>query len=125
MIDSLTATPALAAAYAQARERYTNNSVTDAVKNTTSPERILEYDGKLIQKLYPIYQDEHHPSNFFDFSASLYQPTKHFGGKTFDTLYFNLAVIWVMILILYVTLYFDVLKRIMHTLERHRKYRRK
>jgi ABC transport system ATP-binding/permease protein len=125
LVDSLTATPELAAEYALARERYTNKSVTDAVKNTTSPERILEYDGRLIQKLYPIYQDEHHPAYLLDISANLYQPTKHVGGKTFDTLYFNLAIIWLMVLILYATLYFDVLKRIMHTLERHRKYRRK
>ncbi|RAV97848.1 ATP-binding cassette domain-containing protein [Pseudochryseolinea flava] len=123
LIDSLTSTPELSEEYASARERYTNKSVIDAVKNTTSPERILEYDGRLIQKLYPIYQDEHHPSHFLDFSASLYQPTKHFAGKTFDTLYFNLAVIWSMVILLYITLYYDALKRIMHKLERHRKYR--
>jgi hypothetical protein len=125
LMDSLTRTPETSSLFVLNRERFTNKAVSESVKNTTSPERILEYDGRLIQKIYPIYQDDHDPSHAFDLSANLYQPTKHFGGVNFDTLYFNLAVIWSMTLFLYVTLYFDVLKRVIQKLERHRKYRRK
>jgi hypothetical protein len=42
-----------------------------------------------------------------------------------DTLYFNLAVIWLMTALLYAALYFDVLRRLIQKLETHRKYRRK
>ena len=112
-------------AFALARARYTNKAVSDAVRNTTSPDRILEYDGRLVQRIYPIYEDDHDPTDLLDFSADLFQPTKHFAGFTFDTLYFNLSVIWAMTIILYITLYFDVLKRGIQKLELHRKYRRK
>jgi hypothetical protein len=125
IIGVLTATPEKTLLFKSMKEKYVNKAVTDAVKNTAAPDRIIEYDGKLIQKIYPIYQDEHRPVHALDFSANLFQPTKYFAGLHIDTLYFNLAVIWSMTLILYVTLYVDLLKRFIQKLERHRKYRRK
>jgi ABC-type multidrug transport system ATPase subunit len=125
IVDSLTSTPAGREAFEASRDRYVNEAVSDAVKNTTAPERIVEYDGAMIQKIYPIYQDEHRPSSSLDFSANLYQPTKHFLGKYFDTLTFNIAVIWSMTVVLFVTLYFDVLKKTIRFLEGRRKYRRR
>ncbi|HYG19264.1 MAG TPA: ATP-binding cassette domain-containing protein [Ohtaekwangia sp.] len=107
------------------RSRYVNKAVSETVKNINAPDRIIEYKGQLFQKVYPIYQDEHRPAHMLDFSANLYQPTKYFAGFTFDTLVFNLFIIWAMTFILYVTLYFDVLKRLIQALERHRKYKRK
>jgi hypothetical protein len=69
--------------------------------------------------------NEHRPSHYFDFSANLYQPTKHFAGFHIDTLYFNLCVIWSMTVLLFVTLYFDVLKKVIKLLEGNRKYRKR
>jgi hypothetical protein len=66
---------------------------------------------------------EHKPSNFFDFSANMYQPTKHFAGKEFYTLYFNIAVIWRMTGIFFIALYVDAFKRLIKRLEGSRKYR--
>lgn len=111
--------------FREMRARYVNEAVSNMVKNISTSERIVEYDGKLMQKIYPIYMDEHRPLHFFDFSANLYQPTKHFAGLYFDTLYFNITVIWCMTLFLFVTLYFDVLKHLIQLLEGNRKYRRK
>lgn len=124
-IADLTATPELSQAFERGRLRYTNEAVTDAVLNVSSPDRIVEYDGALIQKLYPIYQDTHNPAHLFDFTANLYQPTKHFGGFLFNTLYFNILVIWSMTFVLFVTLYFDVFKRIVVALEGNRRHKRK
>lgn len=125
LIDSLTATPELQATYEKNKERYVNTAVAGAVKNTASVERIVEYEGKLIQKIYPIYMDEHRPDHAWDFSANLYQPTKHFAGVYFDTLYFNIAVIWSMTFVLFVTLYFDALKKLIKLLEGNRRHRRR
>lgn len=116
-------TPEKAALFEALKSRYTNKAVTEAVENITSPERIVEYDGTLVQKIYPIYLDDHKPSNKLDFSANLYQPTKHFAGYYFDTLYFNVAVIWSMTLLLFITLYLDGLKWLVKRLEGSRKYR--
>jgi hypothetical protein len=39
-------------------------------------------------------------------------PSKHFLSRNFDTLVFNLGVIWSMSFVLALLLYFDVLRRI-------------
>ncbi len=125
LTSQLTATPEQAALFNAMRNAYVNEAVSNTVKNGTAKDRIIEYEGKLIQKIFPIYMDEHRPLNFFDFTANLYQPTKHFAGFYIDTLYFNIAVIWSMTLFLFITLYFDILRKFIQFLEGNRKYRRK
>lgn len=125
LIESWNETPEKAEAFRALHDTYVNEAVTTAVKNMTAVDRIVEYDGKLIQKIYPIYLDEHRPSSYFDFSANLYQPTKYFAGFSIDTFYFNIYVIWSMTFILFIALYFDVLKKFIQILEGNRKYRRK
>jgi ABC-type multidrug transport system ATPase subunit len=124
-IAELTSTPAKSQAFEKERMAYANDAVADAVLNATAVERIVEYDGRLVQKIYPIYLDDHRPEHIFDFSANLYQPTKHFAGVNWNTLYFNIVVIWSMTILLYVTLYFDILKRLVTKLEGSRKFKRK
>lgn len=124
-IYGMTATPDDRARFYALKNRYVNEAVSDAVKNISSTDRIVAYEGKLIQKIFPIYMEEHRPMHLFDFSATLYQPTKHFAGYYFDTLYFNIAVIWSMTVFLFVTLYFDLLRKFVQLLEGNRKYRRK
>ena len=85
----------------------------------------MEYDGNLVQRIYPIYMNEHRPDHFLDFSANLYQPSKHFAGFYVDTLYFNIAVIWGMTITLFIALYFDLLKKLIKLLEGNRRYRRR
>jgi ABC transport system ATP-binding/permease protein len=46
-------------------------------------------------------------------------------GQVFDTLYFNVAVIWGMTIFLYAALYFEWLKKMVHRLEMQRKYKSK
>jgi hypothetical protein len=123
LIDSMTNTKEKLEQYEAERKKLTNKAVRDAVENVNSPQRIAEYKGALIQKIYPIYILEHKPSHFFDFSANLYQPTKCFAGRDFYTLFFNIAVIWIMTAIFFITLYFDVLRRLIKRLEGSRKYR--
>ncbi len=121
--ESMTDTPQKLASYEKLRNTYQNKSVADAVKNSNTMHRIVEYDGRFIQKLYPIYMDEHKPRYYLDFSANLYQPTKYFAGFIIDTWYFNLAVIWSMTIVLYILLYFDGLRRIIQMIE-NRRYRK-
>ena len=47
-----------------------------------------------------------------DFRTQFYAPTKHFAGQFYDTLYFNVIIIWMMSFLLLITLYFDVFKRL-------------
>lgn len=123
LIATLTDTPSKTAAFEHQRNRFVNKAVSDAVENISSPERIVEYEGRLTQKIYPIYSEDHRPANRFDFSANLYQPTKHFLGMKFNTLPFNISIIWLMTILLFVTLYLDALRRLIRRLEGSRKYK--
>ncbi|WP_276374046.1 ATP-binding cassette domain-containing protein [Chryseolinea sp. H1M3-3] len=110
-IYNLTDTQEKAALFNHYRERYHNDAITELVKNLTETDRILESDGKLIQKIYPIYKDPD-PEHAIDFDAQFYMPAKHFLKSDIDTFYFNTGVIWSMTIVLAITLYLDILRRI-------------
>jgi energy-coupling factor transporter ATP-binding protein EcfA2 len=93
------------------RESYHNEAITDLVKNLAETHRIIEQDGKLIQKIYPIYKDPD-PEHMVDFDAQFYMPSKHFLSTNVDTFYFNTGVIWSMTIVLAIALYFDLLRRV-------------
>lgn len=111
LIMDMTDTPEKAAMFNHFREQYHNEQITELVKNLTETHRIIEKDGKLVQKIYPIYKDPD-PEHAIDFDAQFYMPAKHFLNQDVDTFFFNTAVIWSMTLILAIALYFDVLRRI-------------
>jgi hypothetical protein len=125
LVAGFTKTPVETAEFENFRKKYVNKAVTTAVENTNIADRIVEFDGKLVQRIYPIFMDEHKPKHALDFSANFYQPTKHFLGRIYDTFYFNLCVIWVMTLILYITLYFDVLPNLIQAAFGRHRFRRK
>jgi len=126
LIYKLTNTPEKLAHYDQMRHRYQNKRISAEVKNTNAINRIVPYNGMLVQRIYPIYFTDHRPKHPFDFSANLYQPTKHFLGYYIDTYYFNIGVIWSMTVFLFITLYFDLLKKFIQLFEqgKHRKRER-
>ncbi|HRG78511.1 MAG TPA: ATP-binding cassette domain-containing protein [Cyclobacteriaceae bacterium] len=125
IIRQLTNTPEKMELFDQSRMRFVNEAVNDWVTNSNDPMRIVEWKGELIQKLSPIYFDDHRPSNPLDFRANFYVPTKYFAGKKFDTLYFNISFIWFITILLYIALYFQLFKKLVNSLETYRKYRGK
>jgi ABC-type multidrug transport system ATPase subunit len=110
-IHEMTSTAEKEKAFEIFRERYHNEAITELVKNLSETHRIIEKDGKLIQKIYPIYKDPD-PEHMVDFDAQFYMPSKHFLKSNVDTFYFNTGVIWSMTMVLAIALYFDVLRRI-------------
>lgn len=98
------------------REAHENDAVGVMVRNQDEPSRIIEANGQLIQKIYPIYKDPD-PDHFIDFNAQFYLPTKHFMNATIETFVFNLCVIWAMSLLLYMTLYYNLLRKLIQGLE--------
>jgi ABC-type multidrug transport system ATPase subunit/uncharacterized tellurite resistance protein B-like protein len=110
-IAQMTSTPEKETEYIHFKEHYHNETITDLVKNLSETHRIIEKDGKLIQKIYPVYKDPD-PDHVIDFDAQFYMPSKHFLNQNIDTFYFNTGVIWSMTLVLGILLYLDVLRRI-------------
>jgi len=93
------------------RESCENEAIAALVKNVEETHRIFERDGKLVQKIYPIYK-EPASDHMVDFDAQFYTPVKHFMNRNIDTFYFNLGVIWSMTLFLSITLYYEVLRKL-------------
>jgi ABC-type multidrug transport system ATPase subunit len=100
--------------YLKTKDEYDNESLNDLVTNKNTAIRILDLNGEFIQKLDPVYLDPH-DSNFG--RAHFFAPRKKFLGNYYDTFYFNLSVIWLMSILLGITLYFDVLKKFINSLE--------
>ena len=99
-------------AYDEYRYKHQNQSITDLVSNTADLIRIAETDNKLVQKIYPIYQDPD-PNHMVDFKAQFYFPSKHFLNTTISTPWFNVLVIGCMIYLGIVALYFDWLRKLL------------
>jgi ABC-type multidrug transport system ATPase subunit/uncharacterized tellurite resistance protein B-like protein len=110
-INSITKTAAEEKEFEALKSAYTNESISDLVKNTVETNRIIEHDNKLVQKIFPIYKDPD-PDHLVDFDAQFYMPQKHFLNQNIDTYFFNNAVIWCMTLLLMITLYLDILRKI-------------
>ncbi|MGL1886965.1 MAG: ATP-binding cassette domain-containing protein [Reichenbachiella sp.] len=108
---SMTDTPEKKEAFYQLRDDNENEAITFFLKNSTAKNRLLITDKEMIQKIYPIYQKPI-PNSMIDFRAHFYAPQKHFGGIYFDTLRFNVFIIWTMSFILFMMLYFDIFKKI-------------
>lgn len=98
------------------KDTYSNESVSDIVKKRFERNRILEYKNHLIQQYHPIYQDPE-PVGYFNIRAHFFAPQKHFMGLYFDTYWFNILVVWSMAFVMYFTLYFDVLGKVIRFTE--------
>ena len=96
---------------ADMRKKYHNDYTEKIVKNMGTKQAIVVTNDELIPIIYPIYNTPS-PRHAWDFRTRFLYPVKHFGGKLYQTLYFNVVVIWLMSLLLFFTLYFNVLKRI-------------
>ena len=107
LVISKTDTPQKREAFERLKDRYRNETIADIVRNQNETHRIIESEGELIQKVFPIYKDPD-PSYWLDYRSQFYVPAKHFLGRNFDTLHFNLSVIWFMSILMGLTLYYDV-----------------
>ncbi len=99
------------------KNEFFNESLSDLVRNISTKERIMEYNGQLVQNINPVFQSPK-PKNTFDYRTAFFFPEKNFLGITMTTFSFNLIVIWIMTLLLYLTLYFELLRRFVDIFEK-------
>jgi hypothetical protein len=114
-IEQMTNTPEKEKNFTSNKNAYQNEAITELVRNTMEQNRIIETDGKFVQKIYPIYKDPD-PDHMVDFNAQFYMPAKHFLNRNIDTFFFNLGVIWLMTFVLALSLYWEVLRKIIDQL---------
>jgi ABC-type multidrug transport system ATPase subunit len=99
------------------KNKYHNESLADLVTAISEKERIIEYNGRLLQQIDPIFFDPK-PDNILDYRAHFFAPRKNLFGAMIETYWFNILVIWIMTLFLYITLYFEVLRRAVTSFEK-------
>ena len=97
------------------KKAYENDNLNDLMINKQGLHKILEIDGKLIQKMDQIYLD---PPIDGLIRAHFFAPRKALGGNYYDTFWINSFVIWFMSLVMAITLYFDVLKKFLDSIEK-------
>jgi ABC transport system ATP-binding/permease protein len=102
------------------RDNYHNEGVSDIVRKVFEKNKILEYDHQLVQHYDPIYQTPY-VGSILTLRTQFFSPVKPFLGKTFDTYWYNMIVIWLLTLSLYVTLYYESLKKLINLSERYKK----
>jgi hypothetical protein len=92
-------------------EDFHNESVSDQVRKIYERKKIVEFDHRLVRMTDPVYMDPV-PVNKYNFRSHFFAPRKHFAGRYYDTFWFNMVIICILILLLYITLYFDLLKKL-------------
>ena len=102
---------------ADLRQDHENEMIMFFLRNTSTKDRMIETDEGYVQKIYPIYHNPN-PSYSLDIRAHFYAPTKHIAGYYIDTLYFNVAIIWLMTALLIVSLYYDWFRKVVSLFDR-------
>jgi len=93
-------------------QNYRNKALDDLVLNATTRETYRETPGGLMQKVAPIYKRP----DFNNGRAHFMSSEKRVAGVSFSTFSFNLFVIWMMSLVLYLALYYNWLRKILKIL---------
>lgn len=96
------------------REETHNESLAELLLNRTVQKKIYETEAQIIQKSDPVLMEPTSKAGRAHFYASY----KKLGSLKIGTLWFNMAVIWIMIVTLFITLYYDLLKKIIRKLEK-------
>jgi hypothetical protein len=85
-----------------------NKNLEDLVLDRFRVDKSLETDNRIIQKIDPGYKK---PVSKFG-RAHFYAPYKQIGDIKIDTYWFNLIVLWMVTLVLYIVLYYNLLEKL-------------
>lgn len=101
-------------AYLKFMDDHINDKLASLLKNEHFIKSAVEIDNRLIRKKDLIYME---PTSRFG-RAHFYAPAKKLGGLTLDTYLFNFFFIWVTALLFYLTLVFDILRKVVNWAEK-------
>jgi hypothetical protein len=99
--------------YIKLQDRYKNKRLDELVKNINNPPDIYETNTRLIRKTQPVFMI---PDSRIG-RSQFYAPYKVLGEKKIPTLLFNLTAMWIMVVLFFIVLYFNLLKRFINWLE--------
>jgi ABC-type multidrug transport system ATPase subunit/uncharacterized tellurite resistance protein B-like protein len=91
------------------RDIYLNESLEAILTNKIDENKFIIKDDKIYQNSDPIYND---PAGVSIFNTHFYSPYKYIFGYRFNTLWANIIIMWVIGIITYIILYFDIIRKI-------------
>ena len=89
---------------------YYNYKLLELVTKPYERKKILVYNNSLVQNTDPIYLDPY-KRGFFNFRTHFYAPSKYIFGMKTDTFAFNITIVLLSSILLYLALYFELLGR--------------
>ncbi|MBP6333885.1 MAG: ATP-binding cassette domain-containing protein [Bacteroidia bacterium] len=110
IIEGMTNSPEKLTEFKKRKRDYYNESLDQLVRNSTGVERLRVYENEVIQYFEPVYRTR--PSENA-LSGMFFTPTKSFLGQTYNTFSVNIVVIWGMTILFYLTLTWDLLRKIL------------
>jgi ABC transport system ATP-binding/permease protein len=104
-------------------DEYFNYKLQEIVTKPYERKKILEYKNSLIQNTEPVYLEPDR-RGFLGFRTHFYAPFKYIFGIKVDTFIFNIILVLLSTSVLYATLYFELLGKVVTSLE-NLKFRKK
>lgn len=100
------------------RDSYYNEKLEEIVTKYYEKEKnkLLEYKNKLVQNYHPIYLDPE-KRGLLGFRTHFFAPSKYFLGNLTDTFIFNISLVFLSTIFLFITLYYELLGRVVHYFE--------
>lgn len=96
------------------KNRSHNKDVAEITQNLLAGNRYYVKDDFICQNYDQVYMRDHIHPEYPVKGTSMFVNFKSFLGITMSTFWFNITVIWVFNLVLFIILYFNILKRIMN-----------
>lgn len=97
------------------KRQFYNEKLAELVLNKIDLHKIVEEEGKLIRKMEPVYQ---YPSSRKG-RAQFFASVKRLGDLYIQTLWFNIAVLWLMTILLYLAVQFSLLRKVLEWSSAH------
>jgi len=101
------------------KDIYFNESLSDLVRNINIKDRILVTDNRFIQQVDPIFHLPEKIDKVLTYRTHFYAPQKYLFGTLVPTLYFNILAIWTMSILLFITVYFKIPKKVIAIFGKH------
>ncbi len=95
--------------FSRLEKEHVNSKLSDMLLDHNNIKKWVVKNGHYIRKYEPVYMIPTSRTG----RAHLYAPVKRLGNVQMDTLWFNVLFIWFTTFILYITLYFDLLRKVL------------
>ncbi|MCU0472812.1 MAG: ATP-binding cassette domain-containing protein [Bacteroidales bacterium] len=101
----------------QWKNDYYNYKLEEIVTKYYERKKLLLYKNSIVQNIDPIYLDPN-KRGFLGFRAHFYAPVKYFFGIRTDAFTFNIVLVMISTILLYLILYYELLAKVVRFMEK-------